>query len=144
MPNIPTLPFDQACFDSQSITTSPSLLDLGVLIRDQRALAVASAADVDGCDHVAALHEVRIERPVAAARLVLAIGQVLEQYREFLAGLSAGRAVEIGREANAIGEGDPVAPDLHAVGCGLFRRSERGEWREPYKKSGEAKNRTEG
>jgi hypothetical protein len=24
MPNIPTLPFDQACFDSQSITTSPS------------------------------------------------------------------------------------------------------------------------
>ena len=24
MPNMPTLPFDQACFDSQSITTSPS------------------------------------------------------------------------------------------------------------------------
>src|SRR6187401_1954083 len=77
MPNIPTLPFDHAF--------AIRLLDLGVLIWNQRAPAVAGSADVDGRDHVAALDEVRIERPVATTRLVLAIRQVLEQYREFLA-----------------------------------------------------------
>ena len=28
MPNMPTLPFDQGCFDSQSITTSPSFCSI--------------------------------------------------------------------------------------------------------------------
>ena len=28
MPNIPTLPFDHACFESQSMTTSPSFCSI--------------------------------------------------------------------------------------------------------------------
>ena len=74
MPNIPTLPFENGCFDSQSITWSPSRCRSRWAVGNERAFAVAGAADVDARHDVAAADEVGIEVVAAAASVVLAIG----------------------------------------------------------------------
>ena len=103
------------------------LLDLGILVGNQPAFAVAGAADVHGRNDIPALHEVGIEGVVAAARLVLAVGEVLEQYGKFLATCAAGWLVQVRRQADAIRHGNPVGANFDAVSRGFFRRGRRGE-----------------
>jgi hypothetical protein len=103
MPNIPTLPFENGCFgEPGDDLLAVALLDLAVLVRDQRALAVARASDVDARDRESMAREVRVEREAPAARLRLPVRQVLEQDRE-----RPGAHVRVGKP--------DVRGELHAV-----------------------------
>ena len=91
------------------------MLDVGVLVGNQATLAVAGATDVDGCDDVAALHEIRVERVIAAARLDAAVGQVFQQHGKSLTRLAACRHVEIGGEPHAVRHSYPRFLHANAV-----------------------------
>ena len=91
------------------------VLLVGVLVRDEPPLAVAGAADVDPRNHVAAFDEVRVEPEVAGAGLGLAVGQVLEDGRKALADPAPRRQVDVGRESDAVGHGDPRLAHLDPV-----------------------------
>jgi hypothetical protein len=71
-------------------------------VRDQPALAVAGAANIDGGDDIAVLDEIGVGLPVAAAAFVLAVRQILEQDRVFLAGPAAGWVVKVRRQPDSV------------------------------------------
>ena len=104
------------------------LLDVAVLVGDDAPGAVAGAADVHPRHHVAALHEVGVHRPVAAARLGLAVRQVFEDDGKALASGGAVRHVEVGSERHAAGQRNRGVIEAHAVfrgRCGERRGSGR-------------------
>jgi len=101
------------------MTSSASRCSCSVLALGQVAAAAAGAADVHPGARVAAGGQVRVQLVVAGEhRVVLAVGQVLEERGESFAAIRAlgvlGQ-VEGRGEANAVGHRDPVADDPHAL-----------------------------
>ena len=123
IPNMPTLPFENGCARQPGDDlVAVALLDLAVLVGDQRALAVAGAADVDARDDVAAAHEVGIQVVAAAASLVLAVGQVLEQHRKAAASPVALGPPQVGGELHAVAHRDANLFERNVEDRGRRRR----------------------
>ena len=87
---------------------------------------VAEAPDINADADVSSAGEIRMNRIIAGGGgVVLAIGKVFEQGREFLFALGSVRHVESRGEANTVGHRDPLLYQTKAVARWLGRGRHR-------------------
>ena len=122
---MPTLPLHQGCSASQAIAATPSSCSCGQYSSSGGALGVAGAADVDPDGDEAALGEVAVAVVAVPGRVVLAVGEVLEDDGKRP---GAVRQEEVGGQRHAVGHRDRArcAPGGWGTGCRDSGRSDAG------------------